>query len=297
MAAVEAELGSGWRGALSLRFAESRERTVIARRRHEGPFCVQQPFYPGDGACHVYLLHPPGGLAAGDELLLDVDVERNAAVLLTTPASTKFYRSAGAPSIQEQTLRVADGASLEWLPLDTILFGGSRARIATDVRLEPGARFFGWEMTVLGRPLSGDAYRSGTLEQRTRIHVGTEPLLLERLRWGAGEALLSAPWGLAGFGVCGALYAYPADDQLLALARERLGAAAPSIDSLPAHGPSAVRDAAAPRYGATLLGKLLVVRCLAREPEDLRTTLEGLWSVLRAAVVGREPRAPRIWKT
>ena len=43
-------------------------------RRHEGPFCIQRPFYPGDGACHVYLLHPPGGLAAGDELDLDVDV-------------------------------------------------------------------------------------------------------------------------------------------------------------------------------------------------------------------------------
>lgn len=298
MAAVEAEVGAGWRGALSLRFAPARERTVIARRRHEGPFCVQQPFYPGDGVCHVYLLHPPGGLAAGDELLLDVDVERGAAALLTTPASTKFYRSAGAPSVQAQALRIAAGASLEWLPLDTILFGGSRARIATDVYLTPGARFVGWEMTVLGRPLSGDAYASGTLEQRTCIHVGGEPLLLERLRWRAGDTLLSAPWGLAGFGVCGALYAYPADDRLLALVRERLGAAAPSIESLPAAGP---RDDRGPpanaRYGATLLGELLVVRCLAREPEELRATLERIWSALRAGVVGRNPHPPRIWKT
>ncbi len=143
---------SRWR---SLRRARG---TVVARRRHEGPFCIQRPFYPGDGACHVYLLHPPGGLAAGDELDLTVDVEPGAAALLTTPAATKFYRSDGAPSVQRQTLRVAAGAALEWLPLDTILFGGSRALIETDVVLAPGARFIGWEQLSLGRPLSGDRY-------------------------------------------------------------------------------------------------------------------------------------------
>jgi urease accessory protein len=134
---------------------------VVARRRHEGPFYIQRPFHPGDGACHVYLLHPPGGLAAGDTLDLDVEVEPGAAALLTTPAATKFYRSDGAPSVQRQTLHVASGASLEWLPLDTILFGGSRALIETEVALEPGARFLGWEQLSLGRPLSGDCYTTG----------------------------------------------------------------------------------------------------------------------------------------
>lgn len=310
MAAVEADVGaavspsagSRWCGALSLRFANRGARTVIAHRRHEGPFCVQRPFYPGDGACHVYLLHPPGGLAAGDELRLDVEVEPGAAALLTTPASTKFYRSAGAPSVQAQALRVAARASLEWLPLDTILFGGSRARIATDVYLEPGAHFLGWEVTTLGRPLSGDSYATGTLEQRTNIYLGSddghpEPLLLERMRWRAGDAMLGAPWGLAGFGVCGALYAYPADEHLLALVRERLGAAAPSIESLPAAGPAAVPASVEALYGATLLGALLVVRCLARETEAMRTALERVWSALREPVVGRVAHAPRIWKT
>jgi urease accessory protein UreH len=98
--------------------------------------------------------------------------------------------------------------------------------------------------------------------------------------------------------VCGALYAYPADDHLLALVRESLGAAAPSIDSLPAVGPQDARGPPpAASYGATLLGKLLVVRCLARESEDLRTTLERVWSALRLGVVGRKPHPPRIWKT
>jgi len=291
MAAVEATVRDTWRGALSLSFTAAAHGTVLAKRRHEGPFCVQRPFYPGDGAAHVYLLHPPGGLAGGDELVLDVGVEPNAAALLTTPAATKFYRSDGAPSVQRQTLRVVAGASLEWLPLDTILFGGSRARIETDVELEAGARFIGWEQLSLGRPLSGDRYAAGTFEQHTRIGVAEEPLLIESLRWTAGDRLLTAEWGLASFGVCGALYAYPVHDPLLVRVRERLGAATPSLEQPDAGGDPRLR------CGATLLGELLVVRCLAAAPEDLRNLFEALWRALRPAVLGRAPSAPRVWKT
>jgi urease accessory protein len=288
MAAVEPLERRTWRGALDLTLAATAHGTVVARRRHEGPFCIQRPFYPGDGACHVYLLHPPGGLAAGDALDLDVDVGPGAAALLTTPAATKFSRSDGAPSVQRQTLHVASGASLEWLPLDTILFGGSRAVIETDVALEAGARFLGWEQLSLGRPLSGDRYTTGSLEQHTRIRLANDPLLIESLRFAAGDRLLTADWGLASFGVCGVLYAYPANDPLLVRVRARLGAATPSHERPPA---SSLRS------GATLLGELLVVRSLANEPEALRNLFEALWCELRPDVVGRAPSAPRIWRT
>jgi urease accessory protein len=289
MAAVEPLERQHWRGTLALGFAATPRGTVIARRRHEGPLCIQRPFYPGDGACHAYLLHPPGGLAAGDELELDVDVAAEASALLTTPAATKFYRSDGAPSVQRQTLRVAAGAALEWLPQESILFGGSRAVIDTDVELAPGARFIGWEQLSLGRPLSGDRYTAGSLVQRTRLALGGEPLLHESLRFSAGDWLLSADWGLASFGVCGALYAYPVHDPLLVRVRERLGAVTPSHDR--------PRCGGCFRCGATLLGELLVVRCLAAEPEALRNLFEALWCELRPDVIGLRPSAPRVWRT
>jgi urease accessory protein len=290
MAAAESELAAHvrWRGALTLTLAPVSGSTAITHRRHEGPLTIQRPFYPGDGTCHVYLLHPPGGLAAGDELDLDVEVQSGAAALITTPAATKFYRSDGAASVQRQKLRVAAGASLEWLPLDTILFGGSRALIETDVELSPGASFIGWEQLSLGRPLSGDQYTAGTLEQHTRIATGAHPLLLESLRFAAGDRLLTAASGLQSFGVCGVLYAFPANDPLLVSVRTRLGAATPSPEP---------RASTRVRCGATLLGELLVVRCLAREPEALRNLFETLWCDLRPGVLGRAPSPPRIWRT
>jgi urease accessory protein len=290
MSAVESEANPRrtWRGELTLKLAATPRGTIVAERRHEGPFCIQRPFYPGDGACLVYLLHPPGGLAGGDELVLDVHAGADSAALLTTPAATKFYRSDGAPSMQRQTLRIAAGAALEWLPLDTILFGGSRALIETDVQLERGARFIGWEQLSLGRPLSGDRYAAGTLEQHTRISCDGEPLLSESLRFSAGDRLLTADCGLRSFGVCGVLYAFPAKDPLLVRVRTRLGAAIPSPER---------STATHLRCGATLLGELLVVRCLAHEPEVLRNLFEALWCDVRPDLLGRAPSAPRVWRT
>ncbi|MEO8465146.1 MAG: urease accessory protein UreD [Gammaproteobacteria bacterium] len=273
----------GWRGALALRFASRGGKTVLAERRHEGPLYIQQTFSPGDGVCHAYLLHPPGGLAGGDELTLDARCDPGARVLLTTPAATKFYRSDGLPSVQRQRLHVAADATLEWLPLDTILFGGSRATIETSVELARGARFIGWEQLSLGRPLSGDHYAAGWLEQRTRISVAGEPLLIDTLRWRAGDRLLDAEWGLAGFGVCGALQVFPADARLLAPIRGLLGAVTPSSHEL--------------RCAATLLGELLVVRCLSHSAERMRNLLEELWALVRTAVIGCAPSPPRIWRT
>src|SRR5687767_15018642 len=84
----------GWRACLRLELARSGSRSTIVSRAHEGPLVVQRPFHPEpDGTCHVLLLHPPGGMVAGDTLELSCRVREGARALLTTPAATKLYRA------------------------------------------------------------------------------------------------------------------------------------------------------------------------------------------------------------
>ena len=59
-----------WAATLDLAFDARQEQgaqvTRMTRTRFKGPLRVQRPFYPEGktGCCHVYLLHPPGGLVS-----------------------------------------------------------------------------------------------------------------------------------------------------------------------------------------------------------------------------------------
>jgi urease accessory protein len=107
---------AGWQARLELGLAQWAGRTVLAHKRHFGPLTVQRPFYPEGGPCHIYLLHPPGGVVGGDRLEIAVEVGEGAHALITTPGATKFYRSAGPRAHQIQHLSVAGGGVLEWFP-------------------------------------------------------------------------------------------------------------------------------------------------------------------------------------
>ena len=269
-----------WQGRLRLVFERRNDRTILARRQQAGPVAVQRPFHPGDGACHVYLLHPPGGLARDDRIETRIEVRSAGTTLVTTPAATKVYRGSLGSSVV-QCLDVGPGCGLEWLPQETILFGGSRYRARTHVRLARDARFGGWDIVTLGRPASDDAYEAGTADMATCIDVDGEHRLVERQAWSraAGESvpILDAPWGLGGNRTLATYYAYPADTDTLDRARNLIG------------------DCAA--TGATLLDDLLVVRMLAGDVERARGLLTRVWQGLRRTVSGLQPSSPRVWAT
>ena len=121
-------LNGGWGAKLHLNFIEKDKKTVIKQRTHHGPLHVQKLFYPEEnGACHVYLLHPPGGVVGGDHFDVKIDVNLSAKVLVTTPAACKFYRSGGATAYQKQSIKVATHGALEWFPSENIFFSGVKA--------------------------------------------------------------------------------------------------------------------------------------------------------------------------
>ena len=125
-----------WLAELKLAFENDGRRTIISERLHYGPLIIQKPFYPEGEVCHVYLIHPPGGIVGGDELHLNVNVNKNAHALLTTPAATKFYRGNDFQAKQIQNINVSSGCKMEWLPQETIFFSGCEANTKTIVNLE-----------------------------------------------------------------------------------------------------------------------------------------------------------------
>lgn len=266
---------TSWEAELTLGFSQRGDKTVLAKREHCGPLTVQRPFYPEGGVCHVYLLHPPGGVVAGDLLSITATVDNDSQSLITTPAAGKFYRSGGAKAQQTVNLSVADGASLEWLPQETIVYDGARLNSCMNIGLADDARFIGWEVLALGRPAAGEGFESGSATLNWRINRAGRLVYLERLRLDA-EAF-QARWGLFGHSACGTMFVYPATPLHLVAVQELIG------DE--------------PNRGVTLIEGLLICRGLDSRADLLKGFFEQVWELVRWDVVGKEVCSPRIWTT
>ena len=103
-------LDSEWLAELHLHFARHKTRTVLIENRHSGPLRVQKALYPEGGqVCHAVIIHPPGGLAGGDKLSVEINLEANSNVVVLTPAASKWYKAPLLPCSQQTTIRLAKG--------------------------------------------------------------------------------------------------------------------------------------------------------------------------------------------
>ena len=242
---------------------------------------VQRPFYPeGDGTCHTYILHPPGGVAGGDSLDLSIDVAAGARCVLTAPGATKFYRAPGATSRQRVAVRVAAGACCEYLPMETIVFDGANAHTRTDVHLEGDATFVGWEIVSLGRPAASEDFTTGSFAQRTTLLRDGRPIWFERAAIDGGGPILSAAHGFQGNPIFGTmLYA----------------------GALPEDAAEILRARAAPvttgQASVSQLEDVLVCRYAGPKVSAARSFFVTAWNTLRKLGQGKPASNPRIWAT
>ncbi|MFS2225783.1 urease accessory protein UreD [Pantoea sp. B65] len=263
---------AGWKAWLTLQLGQSAGKTRLLQQRHLGPLRVQRPFYPQGDTCHLYILHPPGGVVGGDELNTDVQLIDAATALITMPGAAKIYRSNGASAAINQRVRLQAGCAMEWLPPGNILFRGSEARISSEFHLAADSRLIAWETFCFGRPVMQENYDCGNAISKLRVWRDGEPLLSETLRVSGGLATL------AGYPLHSTMLMYPASEALVMAVRAQLAA----------------RQHPA---GATLLGDLLVIRLLDHSNLTLETDLHQLWRLARPQVIGLDAVNPRIWST
>ena len=275
---------SSWHAELHLGFARAGERTVLRENRHRGPLRVQKALYPeGEAVCQAIVLHPPSGIAGGDCLQINIAVDAGAQAQITTPGAGKWYRSGGTEASQQIALSVGAGATLEWLPQESIVFDGARARMATRVDLATDSRFIGWDMLCLGRAASGERFTQGRFDLFCRVDRSNTPLWLERGGFAGSDPMLASPAGWAGHTVSGSLLcSFP-----------ELPQRAPEL--LPALRALAPADGAL--HGISVLPGLLIARYLGDQAEAGRQWFTALWQILRPACCGRPAVIPRIWNT
>jgi urease accessory protein len=278
-----------WHGSLQLDYRRDELRgapRTVLHDRHDGPLRVLASLYPeAPAVCHNVLVHPPGGLVGGDALDISLTLGAHAHALITTPGATRYYRSTGETATQRVHATLAEGARLEWLPLETIAYSGCLGANLARFKLGPGAEMIGWDVLALGLPASNLAFERGRFTQclempgrwleRGVIDAADTRLLDSPLGW-AGQRVLATLWFATGGGLTATRR-----ESLLANAR-----AATEGDVLQhSSGATAVHD------------EIVVLRVLAPRVEPAMALLARVWAVWRETAWQLPAAVPRVWRT
>ena len=221
------------------------------------------------------LLTTSGGVTDGDSLKMTIEIGPGGAAVATTQAAEKIYRAAkgGGHCAIDVAVRVSEGASLDWLPQETIVFQGARLKRRTVADVEPGGALLACEMVVLGRAASGERFVSGLLLDSWSVRRPTRSQTA-RLAWTDTLRIEGETPAGAGFGAANALATvigvWDAPRSHFEKARALL------------------ENAGDVRAGVTLVNGVMVARLLGEA-----TAVRG--AVIRFLTDFRGRRLPRVW--
>ena len=268
----------GWIAELNLNFSRSKEKTFLSKRNHIGPLTIQRPFYPEGDICHVYLLHPPGGIVGGDSLTVNTNSEEFSKALITMPGATKIYRtSQNKFSKVNQNITIQKNSVLEWLPMETIIFPGACSNISTKFSLNENAKIAAWEIQCLGRPAIQEKFDMGEINLNFEVWRDEKPIIIDKFQ--VNESNLDNIAGLRGYPVLGTFVLSIDDEQMVNTIRDLI----PDNDLYVA--------------GVTQMDYLIVIRCLSFKTHLIHEIFKNIWVKTRHLIAGKQASSPRIWST
>lgn len=170
----EVETGAGIAGLraaglLRLEAERGGGQTFAAEIDEQGPLRVRFPRIAAEGTLEGVLVNTGGGIVGGDRLRFEIEAGEGTRVALTTQASEKIYRSAGADATVDIALRAAARSSLAWVPQESILFDRARVQRTIEADVAVDATLTICESIVFGRVAMGETVTSGKLKDRWRI--------------------------------------------------------------------------------------------------------------------------------
>lgn len=229
-------------------------RSVIRQLRQAGALKLIFPTVHRKDA-EAVIVNTAGGVTGGDRLVLQAEVDPQAELTITTQAAERIYRAQpGEVGRIGTTLTVADGARLNWMPQETILFDHAALQRHLRIDLAGSAEVLMVEPLVFGRAAMGEVIHAVHFRDHVRLTREGKPLYTDGIRFdGDLDAHLARPAIAAGAGAMATVVLVSAQAQVPLPAVRAI---------LPATG------------GASLLAPdVLVIRLLAVDGFELRRAL------------------------
>lgn len=170
-------------GVLELGIDVSGGKSIATSQFHSRALKIIRPHYLDDtGQVYYIIVNPGGGYVGGDAYRIRVDVAAGASCLLADQSAAKVYRTPGDFVVQNIDFTVGEGAVLEYIPNQLILYRGADFRQHLTARVhENGSLFFSDIITPGWSPDGGSfLYRQARL--RNVVHVGGDLEVVDNLR-------------------------------------------------------------------------------------------------------------------
>lgn len=279
----------GKAGFLHLGFERRGERTILAELDYRIPYRAQRALYCDDGMpdlAHVFMITTTGCLLQGDRLALDVALGPGARAHVTTQSATKIHGMDANYAAQTQTIALADGAYLEFLPDPIIPHRSARFVSDTRIAVAPTATLLYSEIIQPGRKHHHPDECFGAAVMSMAVDVArpgggslfTEKLLIEPRRHAMRQTGVMGPFDVFG-------------NVLLCAPREkaeriwrRIGADVDLANGL--------------AFGACRLPNDvgLIFKVLGRETAQVKETVRAFWGVVREEITGARVPPPFLWR-
>ena len=243
-------------------------RTEIQSLYQEGCAKVRLPHTHSD-VLQAVLMNTAGGLTGGDHVQWTAEAGPGAKLVLTTPACERVYRSIGGDAWVENRLVAHEGANIDWLPQETILFEGSRLNRRLDVDLDENATLTAVEAVLIGRQAMGEAAPNARIRDNWRVRRNG------RLIHADATVLSGDPAERSSLSLLDGASAFATVLHVAPDAERKL---------------DAVRALLPESGGASVIGERLTIRLLAKSGLVLRRSLSPIIALLSSA-----GSIPRLW--
>jgi urease accessory protein len=279
----------GKTGFLRLGFERRDGQTILADLDRRAPYMAQRVLYPEPEApdlAWLFMITTSGCVLQGDRLALEVTLAPGARAHLTTQSATKVHSMDANCAVQTQSIALADGAYLEFLPEP--LIPHRRARFLSDTRISiaPTATLLYAEIVQPGRKHHHpDECFGATL---LSLAVGAErpgghTLFTEKLVIDPARRPVRQTGVMDSFDVFG--------NAILLTPKE-------AADRIHARVDAEVDAASGVAFGACHLPNDagLIFKALGRETAQVKAKLREFWAITRQEVTGTAIPPPFFWR-
>lgn len=141
----------------------------------------------------VHLVTPTAGVFDDDEIDFDIQVEAHARLTLTTPSSSRIYRSRqGKAGKVTQRLRIGSGSFLEYYPEPFIPHSGARYHQHNQLHLSADSGLIFFEWLSPGRVASGESFQYQELLWDTDVYMDEKLTARERYTLNPADESISS---------------------------------------------------------------------------------------------------------